>query len=130
LLKIVENIGVKPMLFQELIVSSYGRDIRVEVVGGKVVASVMRVASEGEFIANVTHGGKMFPYVLSEAEIELAINASKALQLDFAGIDILFGENNIPLLCEVNTNAHFKNLLLATGINVADAIVEYVLGTI
>ena len=51
----------------------------------------------------------------------------RPLGLDFAGVDILFGEEEEPILCEVNSNAHFKNIYDCTGINVADAIISYIL---
>jgi glutathione synthase/RimK-type ligase-like ATP-grasp enzyme len=45
--------------------------------------------------------------------------------VDFAGVDIMFGADG-PVLCEVNSNAHFKNIYECTGINVGDAIMEYI----
>ena len=56
----------------------------------------------------------------------MAIKACKYLGLDFAGVDILFGENNEPILCEINSNAHFINIYNCTGINVADEIMKYI----
>lgn len=126
-LRIVQKIGTKPMLFQQFISTSFGRDIRVQTAGKKIVASVMRIAKEGEFVANVTSGGKMYPYTLSVAEEKLVYDTIDALSLDFAGIDVLFGEDSKPYLCEINTNAHFKNLYDATGINAAESIAEYIL---
>ena len=52
------------------------------------------------------------------------------MNLDFAGVDILFGENDEPILCEVNSNAHFKNILDCTGVNVAQCILDYIIGDI
>ncbi|MDD4291778.1 MAG: RimK family alpha-L-glutamate ligase [Clostridia bacterium] len=116
------------MVFQECITSSFGRDVRIHVVGGEVVAAVLRVAKEGEFCANVTNGGKMLPFEPTEEMKELAIRACEALGVDFAGVDVLFGEQ--PILCEVNTNAHFVNLYNATGVNVADFIADYVIKSV
>ncbi|MBR6729048.1 MAG: RimK family alpha-L-glutamate ligase, partial [Clostridia bacterium] len=44
----------------------------------------------------------------------------------FAGVDFLFGANGQPILCEVNSNAHFKNLYDCTGVNAAEYIIEYI----
>lgn len=115
-----------PLLFQELVSSSYGRDIRVNVVGNKVCAAMLRKSTSGDFRSNVTLGGEASPYSPSDAECELAISASKRLGLDFAGVDILFGESG-PLLCEVNSNAHFKSTYDCTGINLADLIAEHII---
>ena len=46
---------------------------------------------------------------------------------DFAGVDLLFGKDEKPVICEINSNAHFKNLLDCTHINTADKILEYIL---
>ena len=56
----------------------------------------------------------------------MAVDACRALSLDFAGVDILFGPGEKPVLCEVNSNAHFKNLYDCTGINAAESIIRYI----
>lgn len=125
LLEIVIKTKSKPLLFQEFVVTSYGRDIRLEVVGDKVIASVMRV-NEKDFIANVTHGGAMYNYEATPAQKEMALLASAKIGLDFGGVDILFGELDEPVFCEINSNAHFKNLFDCTGVNAAEHIAEYI----
>ena len=122
--EIANSISPSPMIFQEYIKESYGRDVRLNVVGDKVVAAMERY-NEADFRANVTNGGKMKPYTPSVEECEIAVKACRALGLDFAGVDLLFGKDG-PLLCEVNSNAHIKNILDCTGVNVADFIFEYI----
>ena len=71
----------------------------------------------------------MRKYEPDAAEIRLAVNTVKALGLDFAGVDLLFsrGKNKpADMLCEVNSNAHFKNIFDCTGVNVADEIMDYI----
>lgn len=114
----------EPVIFQKFVSESRGRDIRINMVGGKPVASMIRY-NENDFRANVTIGGSMKKYEPSELEIKAAQDACKLLGLDFGGVDILFG-NEGPLVCEVNSNAHFKNIYDCTGINAADYIAEYV----
>lgn len=126
LVETVTRVGARPMLFQEFIKSSRGRDVRLQVVGSKVTASMYRYSENGDFRANLTNGGKMKPYEPSQEQIELAIQCCKVLGLDFGGVDLLFGKNQESIVCEVNSNAHFKNIYDCTGINVADAIMEYI----
>ncbi len=121
------SIGSKPMLFQEFIESSTGRDVRLQVVGDEVIASMYRYSDNGDFRANITAGGKMKPYEPAKEQIDLALLCCRTLGLDFAGVDILFGRDGEPLVCEVNSNAHFKNIYDCTGVNAADAILEHVL---
>ncbi|MCM3758090.1 RimK family alpha-L-glutamate ligase [Sporosarcina aquimarina] len=116
-------------LFQEFISSSRGRDIRVNVVGGQVVAAMYR-HSETDFRANITNGGKAEIVELTDDQINIALRAAKSVSADFAGVDLLFGENEEPLVCEVNAAAHIRNIYHVTGINVADAMIAYILEVI
>lgn len=114
-----------PLLFQEYIRSSTGRDIRMQIVGNQPVTAMLRY-NDNDFRANITNGGLMKPWKPTPAQIDLSIKVCQALNLDFAGVDILFGEQEEPILCEVNSNAHFKNIFQCTNINVADAIMAYI----
>ena len=123
---LVDRIGTKPMLFQEFIASSSGRDVRLQVVGSKVIAAMYRYSLNGDFRANLTIGGKMLPYEPTKEQCELAIRCCEVLGLDYAGVDLLFGEDGTTLVCEVNSNAHFKNIYDCTGVNAADAILSHI----
>lgn len=127
--KIVTSIGGRPMLFQKYIKQSSGFDVRLQVVGDNVVAAMYRYTEDGDFRANITHGGNMKKYEPDASEIKLAVDTAKALGLDFAGVDLLFssgGDNPADMVCEVNSNAHFKNIFDCTGVNVADEIMEHI----
>ncbi len=126
--KVISLAGT-PMLFQRLIAESYGRDARVNVVGGRVVASLLRESRDGDFRSNLTLGGGMKPYSPTPEESALALRAVAALGLDFAGVDVLFGRDG-PLLCEVNSNAHFKTTLACTGVNMASEILSHIRDTL
>ena len=125
LLEIIRKIWPGSFIMQEYIASSRGRDIRVQVVGKKIVACMYRY-NDNDFRANVTNGGSMKPYQVNEAQAKMALDVCRELGLDFGGIDIMFGENDEPVFCEANSNAHFKNLYDCTGINVADELIAYI----
>ena len=114
-------------VFQEFIATSRGRDIRVNIVGGEIVAAMYR-SSETDFRANITNGGVANIIELTGEQKELAIRAAEAVGAEFAGVDLLFGENESPLVCEVNAAAHIRNIYNVTGINVADRMISYILG--
>ena len=120
---ILKDIGGKGAVMQEFIKESSGVDLRVNVVGDKVVSAIKRTG-EG-FISNITFGGKAENYEVTKEQRDLAINVCKMLGLDFGGVDLLFSKDG-PILCEVNSNLQFKSSLDATGINVADYILEYI----
>jgi len=113
-------------VFQKFIANSRGRDIRVNIVGGEIVAAMYR-HSETDFRANITNGGVATVIELSDQQKALAIQAAHAVGAEFAGVDLLFGDNEEPLVCEVNAAAHIRNIYNVTGINVADAMIAYIL---
>lgn len=123
--KIANDVKLKPHLFQEFIKSSAGKDIRVIVIGGKVIASMMR-QSQKDFRSNLGVGGIASPYTANKELQELCKKVAKILQLDYCGIDVLLGENeNEYYICEVNSNAFFDGIEACTQINVAKAYAEY-----
>jgi glutathione synthase/RimK-type ligase-like ATP-grasp enzyme len=85
-----------------------------------------RYSLNGDFRANITNGGKMKAYEPSREEISLAISCCNILNLTFGGVDILLGRNNKPIVCEVNSNAHFKNIYECTKVNTAQKIIEHI----
>lgn len=127
LVNIVRERGSSKLIFQEFVKSSKGRDIRLQVVGNRVVASMYRYNDTDDFRANLSSGGKMKGYTPTKEQENLAIKTCKILGLDFAGVDILFGEDDEPIVCEVNSNAHFKNITDASRVNVSDKIIEYII---
>ncbi|MEG0664457.1 MAG: ATP-grasp domain-containing protein [Clostridia bacterium] len=148
-IEIIKKIGAKPFIFQKninslttveklnninnhknakLLVDKAGDvsfDVRICVVGERVVASMIRYSLNKDFRANLTNGGKMISYNATDEEQKLAIDVCKALSLDFGGVDLIYDENGI-YVCEVNSNAHFKNISDCTGVNVASKIIEHI----
>ena len=122
---IIKQIGYKDFLMQEFIASSKGRDIRINIVGDQAVASMLR-ENKNDFRSNISSGGNGTKYEPNQEFVDLAIKASKALGLSFAGVDVMFGEDG-PIICEVNSNPQFASTLDATGINLADSISDYIL---
>ncbi|GEK34401.1 ATP-grasp domain-containing protein [Kurthia sibirica] len=113
-------------VFQQYISSSFGRDIRVNTIGTEVVAAMYR-HSDNDFRANITNGGTASTIELTPAQRSLAIAAAQAVGADFAGVDLLFDDNDEPIVCEVNAASHIRNIYNVTGINVGEAFVHYIL---
>ncbi len=120
-----ENKGA-PLLFSKFIEESKGRDVRVYVVGEKVVAAMLR-ENKNDFRSNIAVGGVGCPYELDTEAKELCIDTARALGLDFCGIDILFSEGKPSLVCEVNSNAMFNEINKVCGVNVAAEIAEHII---
>ena len=79
----------KPLIFQEFISASSGRDLRVFVIGGRVVGAMMRIAAKGQFKANVHQGGSVKPVKISPQVEWLVLECVKIIGLDIAGVDLL-----------------------------------------
>ena len=126
LFTLCQNLKDKPHLFQEFISSSYGKDIRIIVIGGKVVGSIIRI-SNGDFRSNISSGGHGEIFEPTEEMKNLAVKISKILKLDYCGMDFLLSKDNSPIVCEVNSNAFFKGFESVTGINVAKTYAEFIL---
>lgn len=126
LMEFIDNLGnKKTMIVQKYMGERVGEDLRVLVIGGKVLGAMKRTAPEGDFRANITNGGTGEEYPLTE-EIEfLARETSRALGLDIAGVDLLFDKHGF-VVCEANSNPGFIGFETYCGVNVADAITEYV----
>ncbi len=123
--QIIKQASSTELIFQQYIAASRGRDLRLQVVGRRVIGAMYRY-SDTDFRANITAGGHMRGYRPTDQEQRLAVRAAQAVGCDFAGVDLLFGEDG-PVVCEVNSNAHFKNLLDCSGVNTAEEIIKYVI---
>lgn len=112
------------ILVQQFIKESSGRDLRLYVVGDKVVASMERVAQDDEFRANVALGASVQSVEITKKEERLAVKATKALGLDVAGVDILRSDKG-PLIIEVNSCAGLQGIERASGVDVAASIIDF-----
>ncbi len=125
---LVEKLAGKDFVIQKFVAESRGRDIRLNVVGGKVVNAILR-SSATDFRSNITLGGAMSAYQPTAQEVEIAEKACKTIGLDFAGADVLFGKDG-PLLCEVNSNPHFKTTFDCTGVDLSNLILRHIRQTL
>lgn len=113
------------IILQEFIEHSHGKDLRVFVVGGKVIGC-MRRSSQNSFKANYSKGGSVTHFNLTP-EIEwLSTETAKLFNLDVAGIDLLFDKDELKI-CEANSSPGFMGLEQVTGNIIAEAIIDYIL---
>ncbi len=123
--RILTMTAARPLLFQRFIAESAGEDLRIYVVGGQVIAAIRRVNQAGDFRANLENGGKAYACIPTPEEAALAIAACETVHADFAGVDILRSQDG-PLICEINSNAHFLGLRAETGVNPAEHILRLI----
>ncbi len=112
-------------LFQHYVRSSHGRDVRVLVIGGRVIAAMERRSPAGHFKSNVSLGGVGIAYTPTGEMADLAARAADTLGLEVAGIDILFDEEGYRI-CEANSAPGFQGLERACSIDVPNAIFDWI----
>ncbi len=125
---ISSQIHHRPMVVQEFIKSSYGRDLRVFVLGGKAIACMQRTSAKG-FKANYSLGGTVEPYPITPEIEQLSCETAKLFGLEVAGIDLLFDGCGFRV-CEANSAPGFKGIELASQLDLAGEVLEYVKASI
>jgi len=113
------------ILLQQYVEEANGEDLRIIVIGNKVIASMKRVSERDEFRSNVHRGGKTEAIDITEKERKIALDATKYLGLGVAGVDLMRSKKG-PVLLEVNASPGLKGIEEATGVNVAKHIIEFV----
>jgi RimK family alpha-L-glutamate ligase len=102
-----------------------GRDVRLFVVGDRVVGAIVRTAPPGDWRTNVARGGTARPIDAPELWRQYALAAARAVGADYAGVDLLVSRAGDLFVVEVNGIPGWHGLQQATGIDVADAIVTH-----
>ncbi len=105
-----------------------GCDVRVFVVGGRVIGAIERSAPGWK--TNLARGGRARAVTLPAARVESALAAAKAVGADYAGVDLLPARDGTVYVVEVNGIPGWRGLQEATSSDVAGAIVEHLLGRV
>lgn len=113
------------IILQEFVSFSRGRDLRVFVIGEKVVGCMERFSTDDSFKANFSRGGSVRKFEVTPEIESLALRATKEVGLEISGVDLLFDENGYKV-CEVNSSPGFKGMEQATGMDVAEELIQYI----
>ena len=122
---LVASLGSRRFLLQENIQSSRGRDLRVMVVGDRI-AGAMERRNDRDFRANMTLGGRGRQVELTAEQEALALAAHRALGLDFSGVDLLYGPEEEPLFCEVNSNVNYLSFEALSGQDIGSLLLAHI----
>lgn len=116
------------MMFQRYIKSEH--DVRLHVLGSKVIAAMKREVVENDFRSNVHLGGKTTKYKPTKEVQELAIKAAKAVGCKWAGVDIMFDKKGNPFVLEVNASPGTDGIEELTKLDIVDMVMQYCKNTI
>ena len=114
------------LLIQEYIKTD--GDIRVIVLGGKIIASMKRDVIEDDFRSNVSQGAKVKEYDLTDVEIEHCLLAAKAIDGSWTAVDFIPSKNpkkDPPYILEVNHSPGTEGIEKATGKNIVKQVIDH-----
>lgn len=112
------------LLIQEYVAESEGKDIRVFIIDGKIVASMERDSQGRDFRSNLALGGQGKIVKLSKTEKEISLAAAQTLNLKIAGVDLLRSKTG-PVIMEVNCNPGLEGITEVSGLDIPGMIVDY-----
>jgi tetrahydromethanopterin:alpha-L-glutamate ligase len=100
-----------------------GFDWRVLVVGGRALSAMRRVSAH--WVHNVALGAACEPANLTPELATIAQDAARALELDYAGVDVMpSGHASALRVIEVNGVAAWQGLQRVSAFNIARALVD------
>ena len=106
-------------------IESRGQDIRAIVINDRVVASYLRTAPKGDFRSNMSMGGTGKKIKLSAEDQNICIQASKAIGLEFSGVDLIKDTKGVTYLGEINGNPGMK-IQKVTGVNIGQQLISFI----
>lgn len=109
--------------------ATYGKDVRVFVVGKKIIAAILR-ESATNFKANYTLGGSASLYELSDKETTLVQKIVDAFDFGMVGIDFIFDENGRFLFNEIEDVVGSRTLSAVSQINIVREYLEFIKGNL
>ena len=116
------------MMLQRYIKSDH--DVRIHVLGDKVIASMKREVVDNDFRSNVHLGGKTGKYKPTKDIQELAIKSAKSVKCKWAGVDIMFDGKGNPYVLEVNASPGTDGIEQLTGKDIVSQVMEFSKNTI
>jgi len=116
---------VQGVLYLQKFVDHPGWDLRVFVLGGRVLTAMRRHAN-GDWRTNMAQGGRGETVRPTAGEEHLALAAAAAVGADVAGVDLLPSADGTYFVLEVNAVPGWRALAKTTGVDVSREIVRFV----
>jgi ribosomal protein S6--L-glutamate ligase len=115
---------MQAVLYVQQFIAHPGWDVRVFVLGGRVVGAIRRHARDG-WRTNVAQGGRAEAVSLTVDEERLAVRAAEAVGTPIAGVDLLPGPGGEWFVLEVNAVPGWRALAPVCGVDVAAAVIRF-----
>lgn len=111
------------VLYLQRFVPHPGWDLRVFIIGERIVAGMRRIAHD-DWRTNVAQGARSEPIEITGDVAELARKAAQAVGAVIAGVDVLPTKDGEWKVIEVNAVPGWRALAQTTGIDIAAVIVD------
>lgn len=118
------KVEIKPGYVYQKPASDLGRDLRVWLIGGKIICAVLR-ESETDFRSNYCLGGSARIYPLSERERALVYKISSLIKSDYIGIDFVF-DGGRAVFNEIEDAVGARMVYDKTDIDILRLYCEYI----
>lgn len=111
-------------LIIQKVASDKGKDLRVYVIGNKIITGMLRT-SDTDFRSNFSLGGRAEIHFPDEKELEVIHKVLSVFDFDYAGIDLIY-HNGKPVLNEIEDVAGARMIYTHTDINIIGLFIEYI----
>lgn len=121
----LNNVRIKTLLFQKFLKA--GEDIRVIILGDKILGGMKRIAKEGKYLTNYSQGGDVVSYDIENDKTakEIALKVAKTFYLDYCGVDLMKDNAGNWIVLEVNRACQFEGFEKVNDVNVAKETIEF-----
>ena len=116
---------IDSVLYLQRFVRHPGYDIRILILGGRVVGSMKRISTT-DFRTNVSRDAQTAIHTPTATEIDFARRAVECTGATFAGVDLLYNELGELFVIEVNAVPGWRAFARTTGIDVADQVIQWI----
>jgi RimK family alpha-L-glutamate ligase len=114
---------IRGVFYLQRAIEHSGTDLRLFVLGGRVVGTIERRASGWR--TNLARGATAASVRPDDGDASLAVRAAAAVGAEYAGVDLLKGADGITYVLEVNGIPGWKGLQHTTGVDIAGLLVDY-----
>ncbi len=115
-------------ILAQRVVSEPGKDLRVYIVGGRIVCAMLRV-SESDFRSNFCLGGRAERYFLSEEEEKEVMKIVSLFDIAYCGIDFMFDGGRI-IFNEIEDAVGARMVYTYTDIDIIGKFLDFIISDI
>lgn len=119
-----------PYILQEFCETTKNRGARITCIGGKFVASYFKRTTDGDFVVNLHNNAVGQKWNVPLEFIKVAEKTAQTIGADYCGIDFMFGENDLPIVCEVNARAVFSAMEKINEMDIKGMYVDYIISEV